>query len=168
MIEGEKEAETARIIERVGREGALDLEAVEFFVRTSMLALGARVLERVLHGVGVGPRQEPLTCANKHLTAAMQSSGVRSKIIETVLGPVLFERSRYVCPICGLVRYPGDELLGVKETSFSPGLRRLMTRAGSRESFGEAAEDLLVYGGVHSDAKNVERVAESMGRQIDH
>ena len=168
MIEVETQAETTRIIERVGRGGALDFEAVELYVRTSMLAAGANVLEGLLRDVGVGPRQEPLICANKHLPAAMQSSGVRIKTVETILGSVRFERSRYVCPRCGAVRFPGDELLEVQGTGFSPGLRRLMTRAGSRESFGEAAADLLVYGGIHTDAKNVERMAESTGRQIDH
>jgi hypothetical protein len=74
---------------------------------------------------------------------------------------------RFVCPECGIVEYPGDALLSVEGTGFSPGLRRLMTRAGSRESFGEAAEDLQVYGAIHVDPKDVERVAEDTGRQID-
>jgi hypothetical protein len=65
------------------------------------------------------------------------------------------------------VDYPGDALLSVQGTGFSPGLRRLMTRAGSREPFGEAAEDLQVYGGIHVDPKDIERVAEATGRQID-
>ena len=42
-----------------------------------------------------------------------------------------------------------------------------MTRAGCRESFGEAAEDLLVYGAIRVDPKDDERVAEQMGRLID-
>jgi hypothetical protein len=167
MIELETQAEATRIIERVGRETEVDFEATEFYVRTSMLAAGASVVERLLRDVGVGLRRQPLTCANKHLNVAMESSGVRVKIIETILGPVRFERSRYVCPICGAVRYPGDELLGVVGTSFSPGLRRLMTRAGSRDSFREAAEDLHAYGGIHTDAKNVERVTEETGRRIN-
>jgi len=97
----------------------------------------------------------------------MESTGVREKTIETILGPVRFARSRYVCPSCGVVEYPGDGLLGVAGTGFSPGLRRLLTRAGSRESFREAAEDLQVYGAIHVDPKDVERVAEAVGRQID-
>jgi hypothetical protein len=97
----------------------------------------------------------------------MKSCGVREKTILSILGPVRFARSRYVCPVCGAVEYPGDELLDVEATGFSPGLRRLLTRAGSRESFGEAAEDLQVYGAIHVDPKDVERVAEQTGRQID-
>jgi hypothetical protein len=167
LIEAEKQAETARIIERVGSESSLDLEAAEFYVRSSVLALGASVLERLLREVGVGRQSQPRRCSRNHLPCTMESRGVREKTIQTLLGPVRFARSRYVCPHCGVVEYPGDVLLGVEGTGFSPGLRRLMARAGSRESFGEAAQDLLVYSAIHVDPKDVERVAESVGRQID-
>ena len=151
----------------MGREGDLDLEAAEFYIRTSMLSMGARVLEQLLHEVGVGRQAHPRFCARDHLPRKMESGGVREKTILTILGPVHFARSRYVCPECGAVEYPGDEILDVEGTGFSPGLRRLMTRAGSRESFGEAAGDLVVYGAMRVNAKDVERVSEDMGRQID-
>jgi len=136
-------------------------------VRSAVLALGAGVLERLLHNVGVGRQPMPRQCARNHPPCKMVSTGVREKIIRTILGPVRFARSRYVCPSCGRVEYPGDELVGVEGTGFSPGLRRLLVRAGSRESFGEAAEDLHLYAAVKVDAKDVERVAESVGRQIE-
>ncbi len=136
-------------------------------MRSAVLALGATVLERLLDDVGVGRQDAPRVCANSHLPRKMVSTGVREKKIQTILGTVRFARSRYVCPACGAVAYPGDELLGVEATGFSPGLRRLMTRAGSRESFGEAAEDLHVYAALDVDPKDVERVAESVGCQID-
>ena len=172
LIEAEKEAETARIVERVGREGKLDLESAEFYVRSAVSALGARVLERLLHDVGVGRQDKPRQCPGNHphhphLPCPMLSTGLRQKQLRTILGPVRFARSRYVCPTCGVVEYPGDEVLGIQGGRFSPGLRRLMARAGSRESFAEAAQDLQVYGAIHVDPKDVERVAESVGRQID-
>jgi hypothetical protein len=129
--------------------------------------LGAGVLERLLHEVGVGRQQEPRQCSRNHLPCKMASTGVREKTLQTILGPVRFMRSRYVCPECGAVEYPGDELIGVSGTGFSPGLRRLMAHAGSRESFREAAEDLRLYGAIHVHAKDVERTAEAVGRQID-
>jgi hypothetical protein len=145
----------------------VDLEAAEFYIRSAMLTQGARVLERLLHTVGVGRQDKPRLCARNHLPHKMESGGVRAKIIQTIVGPVRFERSRYVCPSCGAVAYPGDALLGVEGTGFSPGLRRLMVRAGSRESFGEAAQDLHVYAALQVDPKDVERVAERVGRQIN-
>jgi len=136
-------------------------------VRSAVLALGAEVLERLLHGVGIGRQPTPRQCARNHLPCPMVSTGVREKTIRTILGPVRFARSRYVCPSCGRVEYPGDAMLGVQQGGFSPGLRRLMVRAGSRESFGEAAQDLHIYAAIQVDPKDVERVAESVGCQID-
>jgi len=167
LIEAEKEAETARILDRLGREGSVDLEAAEFYIRTSLLAVGASVLEKLLQGQAVGRQAQPRLCSHNHPEHRMVSHGVRPKTIQTILGPVRFPRTRWVCPSCGAVEYPGDQMLGVEGTGFSPGLRRLMTRAGCRESFGEAAEDLLAYGGIHVQAKEVERVAEQTGRLID-
>ena len=151
----------------MGRQAGLDLEAVEFYIRSAMLSVGAGVLERLLHGMAVGRQDQPCLCRHGHVPRKMESSGVQEKTIQTILGPVRFARSRYVCPVCDDVEYPGDRLLGVAGTGFSPGLRRLMTRAGCRESFGEAAEDLLVYGAIRVDPKDDERVAEQMGRLID-
>jgi hypothetical protein len=145
----------------------VDLEAAEFYLRASLLAVGASVLEKLLYGQAVGGQARPRRCSHNHLPCPMASHGVRAKTIQTLLGPVRFARTRWVCPECGAVEYPGDVMLSVEGTGFSPGLRRLMTRAGSRESFGEAAEDLQVYGGIHVQPKDVERVAEDTGRQID-
>jgi hypothetical protein len=132
-----------------------------------MLTGGAAVLERLLHDVGAGRRAVPLLCARDHPPVAMRSTGTRVKTLQTVLGPVRWARSRFVCPVCGAVEYPGDAMLGVAGTGFSPGLRRLLARAGSRESFAEAADDLRVYGAIRVDPKDVERVAEATGRLID-
>lgn len=124
-------------------------------------------MERLLHDVGLGRQARPRFCARGHLRRKMESAGARKKNLRTILGQVRFKRSRYVCPECAAVEYPGDESLGVVGTRFSPGLRRLMTRAGSRESFAEAAEDLHVYGGIKTNAKDIERVAEATGDLID-
>jgi hypothetical protein len=167
LIEAEREVETASIVERVAHDDGLDLEATEFYIRSAVLAMGATVLERLLADVGVGRQQERRQCARGHLPRHMQSAGVRDKTLRTILGSVRFARSRYVCPDCGAVEYPGDELLRIGGTGFSPGMRRLMTRAGSRESFAEAAEDLRVYGAIQTDPKDIERVAEATGRLID-
>lgn len=151
----------------MGRQEGFDLEAVEFYVRSAMLAAGARVVERLLHGLATGRQKEPCLCAHGHRPRKMDSEGVRGKTLQTILGPVGFERSRYVCPVCQDAAYPGDRLLGVEGTCQSPGLRRLMTRAGSQESFDAAAQDLLLYGSIHADAKEIERVTEQTGRLID-
>jgi len=97
----------------------------------------------------------------------MQSRGLRSKSLLTLLGPVDFQRSMFRCESCGAARYPGDEWLDVVGTSRSPGLRRMMARAGSRSTFKEAREDLKIYAGIQVSPKDVERVAEGVGEDIE-
>lgn len=97
----------------------------------------------------------------------MHSRGLEEKTILTILGSVRFSRSRYECPNCLESRYPGDEELDVEGTGRSPGVRRMMARAGSRQTFKEAKEDLKVYAGFQVSAKDVERVAERIGENIE-
>jgi hypothetical protein len=73
----------------------------------------------------------------------------------------------YQCPGCGKTRYPGDEELDVLGTTRSPGLRRMMARAGSQSTFKESREDLRVYAGIEVSAKDVERVAEAVGADME-
>jgi hypothetical protein len=53
------------------------------------------------------------------------------------------------------------------ETTRSPGLRRMMARAGSRSTFKEGRDDLKIYAGIEVSAKDIERVAEGIGQQMD-
>ena len=152
------------MVERIGREKDFDLEAVEAALRTAVLAAGAKVLESLLAGVGRGRRDAPVFSA---CGARMESRGLEEKNILTIWGPVRFARSRFQCPDCGQTRYPGDETLDVSETTRSPGVRRMMARTGSRQTFKEAREDLRLLAGVEVSAKDVERLAEKSGRDIE-
>jgi hypothetical protein len=97
----------------------------------------------------------------------MESRGLKEKRIKTVLGEVCFERSFFVCPKCKKSRFPGDEALGVVGTGFSPGVARLMARAGSKDTFKEGRDDLLAYAEIRVTAKDVERVSEKTGEEIE-
>jgi len=97
----------------------------------------------------------------------MQSHGLKDKELLTILGPVPWARSMFVCATCGAVRYPGDEELDVVNTTRSPGVRRMMARAGSKDTFKEGCGDLKVYAGIDVSAKDVERVAEGIGGSIE-
>lgn len=119
----------------VGGSGT-DLEAWEGALRAAALSAGARVLEELLERVGSGRREEATLC---ECGAAMESCSRRCKELLTVLGPVPWSRSRYQCPSCGKTRYPGDEELDVCSTGRSPGVRRMMARAGSQSPFQEAS-----------------------------
>lgn len=93
----------------------------------------------------------------------MESRGLKAKQLLTILGPVNYRRSMFVCPACNSTRYPGDEQLDVVGTARSPGLRRMMSRAGSENTFHRSAQDLKLYAGVDVNAKDIERIAEQTG-----
>ena len=43
----------------------------------------------------------------------------------------------------------------------------MMSRAGSNRTFKEAKEDLNIYAGITVSAKDVERVAEATGKEVE-
>lgn len=133
-------------------------------MRPVVLAAGAKVLGALLQGVGCGRSGEPVLC---QCGAHMHSQGLRAKEILTILGPVTYTRSRFECPRCGRSRYPGDQELDLVDTTRSPGVRRMMARAGSQTTFKEAREDLSVYAGLSVSCKDIERVAESTGEDLE-
>lgn len=118
----------------------------------------------LLQEIGVGRRVDPVMCT---CGIRMESRGLRTKELLTILGSVPYERSMYQCPICHRTRYPGDEELDIVDTTRSPGLRRMMGRAGSQGTFKCGQEDLRIYAGIDVTAKDVERVAECIGKDVE-
>jgi len=141
-----------------------DLEAWETALRAAVLSAGANVLGELLDGVGAGRMDHGILCS---CGTRMQSQGLKHKELLTILGPVIYNRSMYQCPACGATRYPGDETLDIVDTTRSPGLRRMMARAGSQSTFKEGREDLKIYAGLEVSAKDVERVAEGIGQHME-
>lgn len=130
----------------------------------AVLACGAKVLAEMLAELGTGRREEAVVCRCGH---RMESQGVRRKELRTILGRVAYDRSRFLCPACRATRYPGDEAMDVVGTTRSPGLRRMMARAGSQSTFKDGREDLRIYAGLEVSAKDVERVAERIGQEME-
>ena len=97
----------------------------------------------------------------------MSSRGRYGKGLLTTLGRVPFRRSFYQCARCCHSRFPDDEHLDIVHTTYSPGVRRLMARAGSQTPFEQAAEDLRCYAGIQVEPREIERVAEEVGRQVE-
>ena len=125
---------------------------------------GAGVLGSLLiHWQGHASRETVLCQCGQR----MSSQGRRAKGLLTTLGAVPFRRSFYQCEQCRYSRFPDDERLDIVNTTYSPGVRRLMARAGSQTQFEQAAEDLLCYAGLKIEPREVERVAEEVGRQVE-
>lgn len=140
------------------------MEAWEFGLRAAVLCAGARLLEEMLEGTGCGRRVEAVACS---CGGQMRSKGLREKRIKTVLGNITFRRSLFVCSECGASCFVGDELLDVVGTIFSPGTRRLMARAGQRDTFREGAGDLREFAAIEVTAKDVERISEGVGGEVE-
>ena len=155
-----------RILQQAAAARGVDLEAWETALRAAGLSAAGRVLGELMDGIGSGRQGEPLACPS--CGRRMESRGRPGKTVLTILGPVRYHRTRLECPGCGTAVYPGDELLDIEGTTRSPGLRRMMARAGSKGTFKEGRDDLKVYAGIAVSAKDVERVAEGVGADMEH
>jgi len=153
-----------QILQKVAVAKKADLEAWETALRAAVLSCGGKILGGLLEGIGSGRSSGRVIC---QCGTRMESQGLREKELLTILGPVPYSRSMFQCPVCQATRYPGDELLDVMETTRSSGLRRMMVRAGSNSTFKVGQEDLKVYAGIEVSAKDIERVAEGIGQQME-
>jgi Uncharacterised protein family (UPF0236) len=148
---------------RLGQSG-VDLEASEMAVRGAMHQIGGVVLEKVINADGGGYRGKEADCEQGHRATFLD---YRDKDVLTVVGEVPIERAYYHCEDCGSGVIPKDRELNIEGTTFSPGIRRLMGRVGGKESFQAGRQDLEELAGVQVTAKQVERVAEAIGVEVE-
>ena len=141
-----------------------DFEAWETLLLQAARQGGAGVLGSLLTHWQAHAPKEIIRC---ECGQRMTSQGRRGKGLLTTLGAVPFRRSFYQCEQCHQGRFPDDERLDIVQTTYSPGVRRLMARAGSQTQFEQAADDLLCYAGLKLEPREIERVAEAVGRQVE-
>jgi hypothetical protein len=133
-------------------------------VRRSMHEVGGHLVERLLNTDQGGYQGARVPCSEGHEAAFV---AYRSKVVVTVLAPVQVERAYYHCASCGRGVIPKDQALDIVGTSWSPGVRRMAGRVGGEEAFAEGRRDLEELAGVVVKTKQVERVAEGLGEQIE-
>lgn len=92
--------------------------------------------------------------------------GRRLKTFTTVLGEITLERAYYHCEQCQTGFFPRDEALGLQNTSLSVATTRMVGLAAAMVSFAESSELMRELAGVPIGPKQVERVAETLGREI--
>lgn len=149
---------------RLLRAGAVDLEATEMALREGMHQMGSRILEKLLEVDQQKLDSPTVDCGQGHQARWL---GWRPKQLMTVLGPIRIRRSYYYCEACGTGLHPHDRQWDIEGTGLSPGVRRMMARLGSKESFEEARQDLAELAGVLVVTKQVERVSEDLGQQVE-
>lgn len=132
-------------------------------MRNQALALAARAVEQRLNGDASDYQGAEVSCDCGHHA---RYRGRRHKCFETVLGRLRLERAYYHCSACGHGHCPRDRTLGLDGTGLSPGLLRMIGQVGARVSFAEGSLLLQALAAVKVEAKQVERVAEQLGREI--
>jgi len=93
-------------------------------------------------------------------------AGRRPKTFTTVLGEMTLLRAYYHCDDCAAGFCPRDRALGLEATSLSPATTRMVGLSAAMVSFQESAELMDKLAAVPVDAKQVERTAEALGREI--
>jgi len=78
-----------------------------------------------------------------------------------------FRRHYYHCEDCRQGCVPFDQTIGLNATRQTPGAREVIALTGTIDSFGQAADKLLLkLSGLRVSESTVERITESVGDQI--
>ena len=129
-----------------------------------MHKVGAVLLEKLINADAGDYRGSRVPCGSGHEAKFVD---YRSKEVISVLGSLQVQRAYYYSESCGRGSIPKDVDLDIVGTGFSPGVRRMMGQVGAKESFEEGRRDLEELAGVVVTAKDIERVAEELGKQIE-
>ena len=133
-------------------------------IRSSMHDVGSAILEKLLNSDGGDYKGRSIPCEKGH---AYEFKEYRDKKLLTVLGPVTIKRSYYYDKECRDGYCPKDKDLGIEETSFSPGVKRMMSRVGAYRPFALGHEDLKEMAGITVDTKEIERSSNQSGEQVE-
>lgn len=143
--------------------GHLDLEAMETHIRSAMHGIGAIMLEELMN-YDEGNDRGKILSEDAHY---FKFKEYRYKKILTILGPVVVRRAYYYDPERNTGCCPKDKDLDIEGVSFSPGIRRIMSRVGAYRSFGLGHEDIKEMVGIDVTAKEIERVSYQSGMEAE-
>jgi len=133
-------------------------------IRSTVHKVGGRILELLLNADGGDYCGRTLACAHGHEYKFVQ---YRDKALLTVVGPVSVRRAYYFDKECGIGYCPKDRALDIEGTSYSSGVRRMMSKVGAYRPFALGHEDLKELAGIQVSAKGVERVSEGVGARME-
>jgi len=160
------DAEIASEIEALIGNGTLeglDFEAIETAARRKALQVAARAVERQLNADTSDHTGPTFPCSCRKMAHYVDR---RPKTFQTALGEMTLERAYYYCAACRSGFCPRDRALGMEDSSLSPAVTRMVGLAAAMVSFQEADELMRELAGVPVGAKQVERTAEALGREI--
>jgi hypothetical protein len=140
------------------------LESFELAIRSSMHGIGRSMLEMFVNADGGGYRGRAIPCEKDHQHEFIE---FRDKKLLTVLGPVTVKRAYYYDRECRSGYCPKDRALEIEGTSYSSGVRRMMSKVGAYRPFGLGQEDLYELADIRVSAKEVERISQAVGGQVE-
>ena len=126
--------------------------------------IGSKMLEGLINADGGDYRGRTIPCDKGH---SCEFIGYRVKKLLTALGPVMAKRAYYYDGQCQRGFCPKDTALDIMGTSYSSGARRMMSKVGAYRPFGLGHEDLYELAGILVSAKEVERMSEMVGHQVE-
>jgi hypothetical protein len=141
-------------------EGLKDFSLLEAELLRALKEDGARLLEAVLNDPAL-----PFTGSQPQ--AGEENQGRRPKTVLCLLGWIFLQRTYLYDPREHQGRFPLDEALGLID-GYSPGVARWMCRSGTLAgSYGAASQDLLTYGGLQIDARQIQRMIIQMAPRLE-
>ena len=167
-VHEEIQNEISRIVGRYffekGATGSFDLEAFEMSIRSSMHRIGGSMLGMLVNADGGGYQGKTIPCVQGHQYKFID---YRDKELLTVLGPVAVKRAYYYDQECHAGFCPKDRALDIEGTSYSSGVRRMMSKVGAYRPFGLGHKDLYELADIRVSAKEVERISQMVGGQAE-
>lgn len=131
--------------------------------RREVFKIAAGAVERRLNDDHSDYRGPTRVCPCGHQA---RYAGRHAKTIRTALGAMTLKRAYYHCSVCRSGWFPRDHALGIAHESLSPAVTRMIGLVGAMVSFEEGSELLRELAAVRVEAKQVERTAEALGKQV--
>lgn len=138
--------------------GCSNIEWIERGLREALHKDACGLLESLLNDPEVPIKNNEKRDGERRLNA-------QTKEIQTIFGKVKICRSYFYSSTTSQGRYPLDEALGLVK-NYSPGLARVISRAGGRDSYEMASNDLSDYAGIDVDARQINRLVDFMAPQM--
>lgn len=126
--------------------------------------LGSMMLEEILNSDQGGFRGQSVA---GEAGQVFEFKEYRDKQLTTVLGSVRITRAYYYDKETKKGFCPKDKDLGIKGSSFSPGMRRIMGKVGAYRPFGLGHEDIEELAGISVTAKEIERTCYHVGSKVE-
>jgi hypothetical protein len=141
-----------------------DLESFELAFRSSMHHIGCGALSILVNADGGDYRGSTIDGEDGHQYDFIE---YRDKKLLTALGPVTVKRAYYYDREHKRGYCPKDCALDIEGTSYSSGVRRMMSKVGAYRPFGLGHEDLYELADIRVSAKEVERISQMVGDQAE-